>query len=158
MIISQTLSDEDGDGYSVDDGDCNDNDPTIHPGATEICGDGIDQDCDGSDMICTNPTVRFEKTFGFNVDEWGNSVQQAFDGGYILLGITGTFGVPEGQMYLVKADSNGNEEWSRTYGGIGNDFGWSVQQTTDGEYILSGYTNSFGAGGYDMYLIKLGGF
>lgn len=45
--------DEDGDGYTVDDGDCNNSDATIHPGADDICGDGIDQDCSGEDTACS---------------------------------------------------------------------------------------------------------
>ena len=46
--------DDDGDGYTENQGDCCDNNPNIYPGATEICGDGIDQDCNGIDLPCLN--------------------------------------------------------------------------------------------------------
>lgn len=46
------VSDKDGDGYTEAQGDCNDISPDVHPGAAEVCGDGIDQDCSGADLIC----------------------------------------------------------------------------------------------------------
>ncbi len=52
--VSEDASDLDGDGFTVDDGDYDDNNPRIYPGAPEICGDGIDQNCDGSDSLCDN--------------------------------------------------------------------------------------------------------
>jgi hypothetical protein len=50
-VFTLPNADNDGDGYSVPD-DCNDDDPLIHPGADEICGDGVDQNCDPTDEIC----------------------------------------------------------------------------------------------------------
>jgi len=52
-VTAYFVLDRDGDGFSVNEGDCNDNDSAIHPGAAEICGDGIDQDCSGSDLSCS---------------------------------------------------------------------------------------------------------
>lgn len=55
VTINVTFTDADSDGFEISDGDCNDNDASIYPGANEICGDGIDQDCNGSDKVCTHP-------------------------------------------------------------------------------------------------------
>jgi hypothetical protein len=54
LISGSAYVDTDGDGFTENQGDCDDNDNSIYPGAPEICGDGIDQDCDGSDKICPN--------------------------------------------------------------------------------------------------------
>ena len=57
-------------------------------------------------------------------------------------------------VYVVKTNSSGDALWTRTYGGSSFDYGNSVQQTSDGGYIVAGRTTSFGAGLFDVYLIK----
>lgn len=92
--------------------------------------------------------------FGGNDADRGYSVQQTTDGGYILTGYTGSFGAGLYDMLLVKTDSAGNQQWMKTFGGTGRDYGNSIQQTDDGGFIILGYTLSIGAGGDDFYLVK----
>ena len=63
-------------------------------------------------------------------------------------------GAGEGDVYLVKTDSQGRETWSTTFGGSQADGGFSVQETSDGGYIIAGSTMSFGLGSSDVYLVK----
>jgi hypothetical protein len=95
------------------------------------------------------------RTYGGIDAEEGYSVQQTTDGGYILVGFTRSYGAGSDDIYVIKTDSLGDTLWTRTYGGIFEDYGQSVKQTTDGGYIVAGYTYSYGAGSYDVYLIKI---
>jgi hypothetical protein len=98
--------------------------------------------------------ITFERTYGGIEFDWGQSVQQTQDGGYIVAGQTQSFGPWDYDVYLVKTDSVGDTVWTRTYGGNHDDAGWSVQQTQDAGYVVAGFTMSFGAGDYDVYLVK----
>jgi hypothetical protein len=97
---------------------------------------------------------QWNKTFGGINDDQAKSVRQTSDGGYILAGKTGSFGLDWSDVWLIKIDTNGNMQWNQTFGGNGGDWAESIQQTSDGGFIIAGTTTSYGAGHFDFWLIK----
>jgi hypothetical protein len=85
-------------------------------------------------------------------DQIGVCHQLTSDGGYIIVGDTKFRQISD--ILLLKVDCRGNQEWSKSFGGVSNDYGVFVQETYDGGYILVGNTLSFGSGGQDIILIK----
>ena len=83
----------------------------------------------------------------------GVDVSPTKDGGFIAVGATESFGEGGEDVYLVRTDSTGKVLWTKTYGGTAPDFGWSVQEVPGG-FAVGGFTESFGAGGFDCYLVK----
>jgi hypothetical protein len=99
----------------------------------------------------------WNKTFGDAYDDYCYTVQQTNDGGFIVIGETYSFGSGDYDVWLIKTDGNGDEQWNKTYGGIFDDWGGSARQTNDGGYIITGETYSFGSGSGDVWLIKTDG-
>jgi uncharacterized delta-60 repeat protein len=99
--------------------------------------------------------IQWSRAIGGTDDDYANSIQQTSDGGYIVAGYTYSFGAGSYDFLIIKLNSSGNIQWSRAIGGTGYDEALSIQQTSDGGYIVAGYTNSFGAGRFDALIIKL---
>jgi hypothetical protein len=110
----------------------------------------------GSLLIKTdeNGNELWSKTFSGGTRLGSFSMQQTNDRGYILTGYLVSYGSVDDDVWLIKTDENGNELWNQTFGGGSTDIGYSVFETTDNGYIIAGFTNSYGAGFSDVWLIK----
>ena len=106
----------------------------------------VKADADGSEEWC--------KTFGGSKDDYGRYVQETCDRGFIIVGFTESFGAGSADAYLIKTDADGNEDWSKTFGGSEDDGGESVRQTSEGGFIIGGTTYSMGSGSSDAWLVK----
>jgi hypothetical protein len=104
-------------------------------------------------LIKTNAAgdTMWTRVFGGTYMDAAYSVQQTNDGGYVLGGISSSFGSFD--AYVVKTNASGDTIWTRTYGGSSTEFGQSIQQTQDSGYIVSGYSVSFGDSS-QVYLVK----
>ena len=102
----------------------------------------------------TGYVAGWNETIGGTKDDEAFAIAKTTDGGYIVAAETTSFGAGGWDIWLLKLDTNGNLQWNKTYGGPGTDYVNYVIQTSDGGYLTSGPTNSFGNGGFDMMLLK----
>lgn len=107
-------------------------------------------------LIKTNNSGALEwmQVFGENLDDVGHSVHQTMDKGYIVTGYTKSFGAANYDIWMIKADETGQLEWQKFYGETRDDRTIYGEQTEDGGYIFVGYSKSFGAGGWDVFLVR----
>ncbi|HYV93478.1 MAG TPA: T9SS type A sorting domain-containing protein [Chitinophagales bacterium] len=121
-----------------------------------------------SDANAQTPAIEWQKNFGGSYEDFGSSVQQTIDGGFIVAGFSvSTNGNVSGNhggfdSWIVKLDAAGNLAWQKSLGGSSEDYGTFVQQTTDGGFVVAGYSYSNDGdvsgnhGGYDYWIVKLG--
>ncbi len=113
----------------------------------------------GSDFYCvklnSSGALLWTRTVGGAQYDWGYSLTKTIDGGFVLVGQTSSYGAGASDIYIVKLDGAGTLLWTRTVGGSGEEAGFRIAQDLNGDYIIVGYTDSFGAGGDDFYVVKL---
>lgn len=99
-------------------------------------------------------SILWSRTFGGPGMEYGYGCA-SLDDGYLVTGYTTSYGAGSKDVYLIRTDEDGNKLWSGTYGGSGWDVGRSVCEVEDGGYVVCGFTNSYGSGEEDVYLVRV---
>jgi len=108
-----------------------------------------------------NGEKAWDRVFGGKKDAVGMSIRKTEDGGFIVAGRTNSFGSGGNDIWLLKVNSTGSEEWNRTFGGQKEDVALQVEEALDGGYVVVGRTetadgngNTDGDGNVSTLLIK----
>ena len=101
------------------------------------------------------PPSYWSRTFGDETSERTRAVSPTSDGGFIAAGGRGSHGTFDDETWISKLDGMGRVEWQEIFDGSGFDQVNDITQTSDGGYITAGHTDSFGAGGHDVWVMKL---
>lgn len=124
----------------------------------DIHMESVDMNCLQFNNIRSNQTqsiTSWNRTFGGICADGGRSIDNTDDGGFIITGYTFSFGAGNSDVYLIKTDESGNVLWQKSFGGMNSDCGNSVCQTTDGGYVITGFTNNnFSSTNKDVFLIR----
>ncbi len=102
--------------------------------------------------VDSSGVIEWQKNYGGSRDEEGRSILRTAEGGYVVAGYTYSFS-PYG-VWILKLDSTGNIEWQKVFGGTGIEIR-SILQTPDEGYVFTAMDDSFGAGQYDVWVVKL---
>jgi len=96
------------------------------------------------------------KIYSGYIEDWGRYAIKTQSRGFLIVGDTRSYGLGGSMdIYVIKTDSMGNVEWAKAYGGIEDESGRGAVQDNDGNYIITGFSNSFGLGGFDAFLMKI---
>lgn len=100
--------------------------------------------------------ITFFRTYGSGAYDAAESILQCADNGFIVVGATSGYNVSGSDVLVFRTDSVGNQIWMKTYGGAGNEWAKCIVQVPgSSDYMIVGHTNSFGAGQYDFYLLRI---
>lgn len=100
------------------------------------------------------PPKKFYSKYGSSGVDIGYGLKQTLDSNYIIIGSSTSFGAGGSDFFLMKIDSMGQFLWQKTFGGFNQDVGKSIALLPDGGFVITGYSSSYGAGGYDVLTIR----
>lgn len=107
------------------------------------------------EAIFTNGDIEFSHTYGGFASDGGFDFIELEDGGFLIAGYTYSEGSGDADILIINTNEKGIIRWTKSYGGMGSEYAYSCTQTKDGDFLITGYTTSFGAGGKDMFLLKI---
>jgi len=105
--------------------------------------------------LTSTGNVVWQKALGGKKDDMLGSVRTTADGGFIVAGTTESYGAGSSDAWLLKLTSSGRVDLQKTFGGPQADGGCVAGMTSDGGYLLTAHTSSFGAGEQDAWVLKL---
>lgn len=105
--------------------------------------------------LANNGDTLYTRVWGGNQQDGAYGICSTTDNGYIVVGHTASSGAGGYDAILQKYSMDGTLVWAKQYGGAGDDALYDIKPTSDNCYLAAGYTNSFGAGGNDVYLLKI---
>ncbi len=122
-------------------------------GSTTSYGEG------GTDILLlkidSNGVLEWNHTYGGPEYDGASALIQTLDGGFAFAGYTDSYGAGDSDMWIVKVDKEGQLEWYETFGGEKSEGASDLIQNANGDYLLVGYSSSYGAGGNDICLVKI---
>ena len=104
--------------------------------------------------VVAHAQLTFQKVYGSSNSEFCNYATQTRDDGFIMVGQSYSLGAGSGDIYVVKTDTAGILQWTKTYGGVNDEAGYYIEQTNDNGFIMTGYTYSYGNGSEDVFMIR----
>ncbi|MDQ3048698.1 MAG: T9SS type A sorting domain-containing protein [Bacteroidota bacterium] len=108
-----------------------------------------------SSLLSATAQTTFQKNYPSLYEQEGLDVLPTTDGGYMIAGYTTTNLLDDADILIVKTDALGDTVWTKSYGGPEPEFANSIVKTTDGNYFIIGFSQSFGGGDYDTWLLKV---
>ena len=157
-FVAKLSPDSDGDGLPDDDEFnihlTDENDPDSDEDGV-YDGFEVNNGTDPNDPASRPDMLLWSKLYGGTSKDFSTDIQLTTDGGYLVVGYTISFGAGDNDIWVLKLNADGTVAWQNTYGGSLKELSTNLLQTADGGSIVVGFTESFGAGGSDAWVLKL---